>query len=161
MKQLFIRHLNQLKDLLNKIPDDLLDKSLTDDMFDLCTQAKIAAHFALRGYCPLIDTELPNYQSQASSKVALFQQIDDSIMFLEQAKDTTSLNNDILVTEKAGFADVALGQVDFIHTYILPNMLFHMAMVYAIAKLNGISVSKGDFDGIHQYPQAFSFIQKG
>lgn len=159
MKQLFIRHLKQLKTLLSKIPEDLLDKSLTGDMFDLQTQTKIAANFALRGYCPLLKLEVPNYQSQIVSKGALIEQIDASILFLEQVDDVSELNNAILIPEKAGFADVELGQVDFIHNYILPNMLFHMAMVYAIARSNGVPVSKGDFDGIHQYPEAFSFIE--
>jgi hypothetical protein len=30
-------------------------------------------------------------------------------------------------------------------------------MVYAIARVSGIPLTKGDFDGIHTYPTGFSF----
>ena len=49
---------------------------------------------------------------------------------------------------------------DFIYQYIVPNLLFDMSMVYAIAKSRGVSLTKGDFDGIHSYPAAVSFTKK-
>jgi hypothetical protein len=46
---------------------------------------------------------------------------------------------------------------EYVSSFVLPNFFFHISMVYAIAKNNGVSVSKGDFDGIHQYPKGFSW----
>jgi hypothetical protein len=31
-------------------------------------------------------------------------------------------------------------------------------MAYAIARAAGVPLSKGDFDGYHQYPDGFSFV---
>jgi hypothetical protein len=46
---------------------------------------------------------------------------------------------------------------EYVSSFVLPNFFFHISMVYAIAKNNGVSVSKGDYDGIHQYPKGFSW----
>jgi hypothetical protein len=52
---------------------------------------------------------------------------------------------------------VELNGHEFIELYIIPNFLFHLSMAYAIARAEGIAVSKGDFDGFHSYPEGFCF----
>jgi hypothetical protein len=57
-----------------------------------------------------------------------------------------------LCQSRAGEADVALPGSAFLHTYALPNFFFHMTLVYALLRLQGVPVTKGDFDGYHRYP---------
>jgi len=71
----------------------------------------------------------------------------------------TELNDARLIKERAGFADLELVEPHFIHHYGLPNFFFHLSMVYAIARQQGVVLSKADFDGFHDYPNGFSFIQ--
>ena len=69
-----------------------------------------------------------------------------------------SLDNQSYVSDTAGFAKLQFGQPEFLHQYILPNFFFHISMLYAIAKLNGVVLSKADYDGYHAYPAGFSFV---
>ncbi|EOV1092755.1 DUF1993 family protein [Vibrio fluvialis] len=59
-----------------------------------------------------------------------------------------------------GSIQIALAPFEFFHHYIVPNMLFHLSMVYAIARANGVALSKGDMDGLHRYSPGFSFLPK-
>lgn len=67
----------------------------------------------------------------------------------------TNIDNDNeRIPEEPEFRKLSLGQVDFIYQYIVPNLLFDMSMVYAIAKSRGVSLTKGDL-------MAFIAIQQG
>ena len=39
----------------------------------------------------------------------------------------------------------------------LPNLYFHQAMLHVALKQAGVRLGKADFDGIHEYPEGFSF----
>ena len=49
IKGLLSLYLNQLEVIVTKVPDELFSLSLTNDMFSLEMNAKIAANFLLRG----------------------------------------------------------------------------------------------------------------
>lgn len=71
-----------------------------------------------------------------------------------------ALNDPVTHQEKAGFNEVKLSQSDFIHQYIIPNDMFHMSMVYAVTRHNGVALSKDDVDGLHSYPEGLSFLDE-
>ena len=58
---------------------------------------------------------------------------------------------------QAGFADLELPGLAFLHEFGLPNLYFHQAMLHVALKHAGVSLGKADFDGIHEYPEGFSF----
>ena len=62
-----------------------------------------------------------------------------------------------LVRFQAGFADLELPGLAFLHEFGLPNLYFHQAMVHVALKHAGVNLGKADFDGIHEYPEGFSF----
>lgn len=157
VKALFLHCLEQLEHLTKNIPAEHFDKSLNDNMFCLAIQAKIATNFVLRGYCPLLRTEIVSFDQDSNEKAAIVKQIRSTIEHLAALPEVTHLDETVEHSEKAGFAMVALPQPAFIHQYILPNLHFHMSMIYAIARCNGVMLSKGDYDGFHQYPSGFSF----
>jgi len=158
IKSLFQHYLNQLNVIVTKIPQDDFSASLTDDMFSLAMNAKIATNFALRGYCPLLGLEVASFDNEKVDKVAVLDQISKTLNYLNDSIEVKNLNSQVKVTDKAGFAELNLSQPEFIHQYILPNFYFHISMVYAIAKSKGVELSKADFDGLHSYPSGFSFV---
>lgn len=159
IKELFKGYLLQLETIVNKVPPELFSESLTDYMFSLEMNAKIAANFVLRGYYPLLGKEAVSLMSDEQGKAAVVRQIIATRALLEKFPEIHNLDDSKVITDKAGFSEIELCQSDFIHQYIVPNYFFHMGMVYAIAKSKGVPVSKGDFDGLHSYPASFSFVR--
>ncbi|UXI03391.1 DUF1993 domain-containing protein [Photobacterium sp. TY1-4] len=156
---MLIHYLDQLENLVAKVSDDVFEQALTEDMFPFAMQVKIAANFALRGYCPLLGNPVVSFQAQENTRHAVSQQIVQTRDYLRGQPEVTALDPDVMLSDKAGFTEVSLPQPQFIHHYILPNFFFHISMAYAIAKVQGEPVSKADFDGYHAYPPGFSFIQ--
>lgn len=159
VQQRFCRHLKQLRAMLTKVPEQLFECSLAEDMFPLATHAKIAANFSLRGYCPLLGKAVVSLSQSEQTRAAVLRQIDDSLQYLAKAEPIDKFDDSVMLSDKAGFNQLELCQSEFINLYIFPNMLFHISMVYAIARANGVALSKGDFDGLHSYPEGFSFIE--
>ena len=159
VKSLLLSYLKQLLCIVSKIPESLFGKALAPDMFNLSMNGKIAANFAVRGYQPLLQTHssAPVFP-QDNDKQALLNQINEIVTWLDAQSEVTELNEDVWVTEQAGEAEIILPQTQFIHQYIIPNFMFHMSMVYAIARANGVTMSKGDFDGIHQYSEQVNLV---
>lgn len=158
IKSVFLGYLTQLQHIVTKIPEDCFAESLTNDMFSLEVNAQIAANFLLRGYCPLIDRSSELIELSGSGKDASLELLSRVRLQLQACPEFAEFDDSIVLQDKAGFADVMLPQSEFVLKYIIPNMLFHMSMVYAIARKSGANLSKGDFDGLHHYPAAFSFI---
>jgi hypothetical protein len=62
-----------------------------------------------------------------------------------------------VVRFQAGFADLELAGEDFLARFGLPNLYFHQAMAHVALKQAGVPLGKADFDGLHDYPEGFSF----
>ncbi|OAJ93247.1 DUF1993 family protein [Vibrio bivalvicida] len=156
---LFQRYLTQLRQMVVKVPSEVFDTSLAEGMFSLEMHAKIAANFTLRGCCPLLGVETVSLFREESGKLPVIEQIDATLSYLSGVEGRASYDDTKILRDKAGFSEVELPESEFIHVYIVPNILFHMSMVYAIAKTHDVPLSKGDFDGLHSYPEGFSFVK--
>lgn len=156
---LFLSYLKQLSSLVERVPAPFFDKSLAPDMFSLAMNSKIAANFLVRGYAPLLEEPGTDINvtdvNEKSAVVAFINEVKD---WLKSQTRVTTLDDNKLISERAGHKDTELTQTQFIYQYIIPNFMFHMGMVYAIARSEGVALSKGDFDGIHWYPKGFSFV---
>ena len=62
-----------------------------------------------------------------------------------------------VIAHRAGFADLEQDGATFLHLYGMPNFLFHVTMGYAALRAAGVPLGKADFDGLHAYPEGFSF----
>lgn len=158
IKSLFQYYLSQLDVIVSKIPPEKFPLTLANGMFTLEMNAKIAANFALRGYCPLLNHSVVSFFRDESGKEAVQEQLSETIKYLNELPEVIQFDDKKLLKDKAGFSEVELSQPVFIYRYIFPNFLFHISMVYAIAKANGVELGKGDYDGIHSYPEGFSFV---
>ncbi|MFG1497184.1 DUF1993 family protein [Saccharospirillum sp. HFRX-1] len=159
LQKLLLHYLQQLIQLLERIPAECYQASLAPDMFSLAEQARIASNYSLRLYCPLIQQPVPDFDQVNLSKLALLLEVTQRRDYLQRQPAVTELNEARLINERAGFADLELTEPHFIHHYGLPNFFFHFSMVYAIARQQGVVLSKADFDGYHIYPDGFSFFQ--
>ena len=163
----FIYYLERLQDILfkiertNKAHIDILNAQLSEDMLPFSNQVATTANFALRACCPLAGRKKVSFMTPPFSFATLKQGIADTIDYLTAIPviEFDRPANEIL-REQAGFTEVALVREKFLHQYVLPNFYFHFSMVYAIARSNGIPLSKQDFDGYHKYPEGFSFVSK-
>lgn len=160
---LFIHYLKKLNEIINKVETyestaDMLEARLCKDMLPFINQVSTTVNFALRACYPLAEMETVLLQPQTQKFVGLKQQIAAALQLLTAIpaeKLTTDQGG--LIQEKAGFSELALPRTEFLYFYALPNFFFHLSMVYAIARARGVPLSKGDFDGYHQYPDNFSF----
>jgi hypothetical protein len=62
-----------------------------------------------------------------------------------------------MIRFQAGFADLELPGEVYLHAFGLPNLYFHHAMAHVALKQAGVRLGKADFDGLHDYPEGFSF----
>lgn len=62
-----------------------------------------------------------------------------------------------LVRFQAGLADLELDGHAYLHRFGLPNLYFHQAMLHVVLKQAGVRLGKADFDGLHLYPDGFTF----
>ncbi len=162
--RIYTHYLEQLHKLLEKVEkqstDDasILNARLRDGMFPLAQQARTAISFSLRACCPLAGLDIVSFNRQETTFKAIQTELQETLEYLRQIPAGSFADyQNRQITTKSGFADHSMSGEDYLHLYTLPNFFFHLSMVYAIARQQGIEVSKGDFDGFHQYPSGFSF----
>lgn len=158
LNRVFQHYLGRIEHLLQRIPDNCLDASLAPDMLNLAEHARTAIQFSLRVLCPLLQRELPDFEAQQLTRATLQRQLEQTQAFIAELPVWSAADNQHRIHERAGFADLDFSAADFVSLYGLPNFYFHLSMVYAIARAQGVPLSKGDFDGWHRYPDGFSFV---
>ena len=158
----FVYYLDLLTRLIAKVEQELdgeaeiLQARLAPDMFPLGVQVEIAASFALRACCPIAGKPVVSFSHGHASFADLKRQLIETIEHIEMLD---SLENDLdtVVHAEAGPTPVSLPASEFLSRFAYPNFFFHLSMVYAIARSRGVPLTKGDFDGFHEYPPGFSF----
>ena len=65
-----------------------------------------------------------------------------------------------VIAHKAGDAVLSQAGGDYLRLFALPNLWFHLAMAFAIARASGVPVGKADYDGWHSYAPGFSFVKR-
>jgi hypothetical protein len=162
-KEIFLNHLVLLHQFIEKVEASAVNEStllkarLVDDMFPLNVQTKIAANFALRACCPLAGRKYQELAGDIDSFQQLKAYVSSTIDYINQLSEPILAPLDLYVEDNAGLNEISLPAAEYVSSFVLPNFFFHISMVYAIAKSNGIAVTKGDFDGIHRYPNGFSW----
>ena len=149
-------YIKQLANLLAKIPSereaDFLSRSIAPDMRPLWQQVLITLGFALRATAPLAGLATPQLDFQAKNLAQLQQDIKYTQAFLAQLTAAQFDHAPDRIEHQAGNATHSMSGEVYLHQYALPNFFFHLTCVYAILRQQGIALSKGDFDGFHQYP---------
>lgn len=156
----FLHYLGQAEALLAKIKasPDILQASLAPDMLSCGRQFASAAGFALRGTYPLLGQPVPDFaraDMDHSGLMARLRFAAEALKTLEPADFEGAESR--RVRHRAGFAELEQSGVDYLNLFALPNFFFHLGMGFAIMRQGGFEIGKSDFDGLHDYPQGFSF----
>lgn len=158
----FARYLFRLMEMLvhaeafcrhHNLPEDsLLNARLAPDMLPLGVQVEIAVNFVYRACAPLAGLPVPPFGEHRESLARLQARVATAQAFLstlrpEDFADAAGRT----IHDPAGETTVALDGSTFLQQYALPNFFFHLSMVYALLRQQGLPLSKGDFDGWHVY----------
>lgn len=134
-----------------------LEQRPADGMLPAAKQVATAAQFTLRVAYPLAERRVPEVsepldapglRSRVATTRRLLDALDPAAFAGAEAR---------MVRAQAGFAALELPGELFVHRFGLPNFYFHLAMAHVALKQAGAPLGKADFDGLHDYPQGFSF----
>jgi hypothetical protein len=120
-------------------------------------QVATAAQFTLRTAYPLAGRRAPEVRGALDADGLLARIADTRALLAELPPGDFDGTEERLVRFQAGFADLELPGEAFLHRFGLPNLYFHHAMAHVALKQAGVRLGKADFDGLHDYPEGFSF----
>ncbi|MCM2678682.1 DUF1993 family protein [Echinimonas agarilytica] len=159
----FVRYLNQLAHMLDvlkssPVRENILEHRLANDMFPLRQQVCVTIAFASRTCFPAANLEIPELNYTLTTFGELQAEIERIISLIQHIPETHFEELELrTVLTQAGDAELCLPGHEFLLSYAIPNFMFHLCAVYAIARSAGVDFGKQDFDGYHQYPKGFSF----
>jgi uncharacterized protein len=129
----------------------LAQARLFPDMYPLARQVQIACDTSKGAAARLAGVEVPKHEDTEVTFAELKARIAKTVDFLKtitpaQLKDAESRAIEIKFPDGSWKFTGASYVTDF----VLPNFYFHVGMVYALLRKNGIDVGKGDFLGAIQ-----------
>jgi hypothetical protein len=132
-------------------PAVLAQSRLFPDMHPLVRQVQIACDTAKGAAARLAGIEVPKHEDNEATLADLKARIAKTVDFLKsvnaaQLKDAES--RDIEIKFPSGswkFTGIA-----YLADFVLPNFYFHVSMVYALLRKNGVEIGKNDFLGALQ-----------
>lgn len=131
-----------------KVPEEVfLNFRLYPDMFPLSRQVQIACDNACRGAARLAGAQLPSF---ADTETTFAQLVERTQKALAYVQGTSSDAIDARASETITFPiggnrEMSLPAEQFLLTYTLPNVYFHVTTAYDILRHNGVVLGKGDF----------------
>ena len=146
-----------LAELADAVPG-ALDARLAPDGFGAGEHLVVAQGFALRTVFPVLGRETPELGTDEPTAAGIGQRHAELAAILDDI-----LPEDFAGAERrrvshvAGEARLDQGAADYVRLFGVPNF-FHVTMGYASLRAGGVDVGKARFDGLHGYPQGFSFV---
>ncbi|MGC3965015.1 MAG: DUF1993 domain-containing protein [Rhodocyclaceae bacterium] len=125
-----------------------LNSRLYPDMLPLSAQVQIATDMVKGGAARLAGLEPPRYEDNETTIEELIARIAKTIAYLETfepAQIDGSEERDIVLKMRRG--DLHFKGIEYVRSFVLPNMYFHATTAYAIGRHNGVVLGKMDFLG--------------
>lgn len=154
----FARGLRVVSNLLEKaqahveqggiVPEILLGARLAPDMLDLTAQVQRVSDTAKLSVQRLSAIPAPKFEDNETSFEQLQQRIADTITYVEgvnAGQMAGSAQREVVLNwtdEGTKFAGD-----DYLLSFALPNFYFHVSMVHAILRNNGVTIGKLDYLG--------------
>jgi hypothetical protein len=132
-------------------PVVLAQARLFPDMYPLARQVQIACDTAKGAAARLAGIEVPKHEDTETTLAELKARIAKTVDFLKsvtpaQLKDAESRAIEIKFPNGSWkFTGIA-----YLTDFVLPNFYFHVSMVYALLRKNGVDIGKMDFLGAIQ-----------
>ena len=126
----------------------LAQSRLFPDMHPLVRQVQIACDTAKGAAGRLAQIEIPKHEDTETTFAELKARIAKTLDFVNsvnaaQLKDAES--RDIEIKFPSG--SWKFTGIGYLTGFVLPNFYFHVSMVYALLRKNGVEIGKGDFLG--------------
>ena len=153
----FIKYLGNLRHLLSLAQADvqargydeqaLVQYRLAPDMLPFKTQICIACDAAKLCVARVAELEAPKFENTENTLDELITRIDRTVSWLQGVSPTAL---DGLEAKAITFPVGKLGTrtllgEDYVKTWALPNVFFHITTAYAILRHNGVALGKSDF----------------
>ena len=137
---------------------DLLSAQLVPGQFDLAAQFRTVSIFALRTVMPVIGREWSLAPAEAGIAGLQAQAADAARQIAAVKRPAFDGASARRIMHKAGDAVLTQDAATYLVHFAVPNLWFHLSLAYAILRQAGVPVGKADFDGLHSYPDGFSFV---
>ena len=129
-------------------PSVFINARLAPDMFPLARQVQIATDGVKGCAARLAGIEIPSYADTETSFDELQARIAKTIAFIQTvtpAQIDGTEGKDIHL--KFGPYELDFKGQDYLLTFVLPNLFFHVTAAYAILRHNGVDIGKKDYLG--------------
>ena len=129
-------------------PAVLLSARLAPDMLPLTRQIQIAGDIAKNSLARLAGQEQPRFEVNETTIEQLRARLARTIDYIKSIPASAfegSETRDIKVP--AGERTLEFKGLDFLQTWVIPNVFFHVTTAYNILRHNGVDLGKADFIG--------------
>lgn len=130
-------------------PSVLLGMRLAPDMFPLVRQVQIATDIAKNGVGRMTGSEAPKLADDETSFEQLAERIDRVLAYIEAvpvAAFEGAEVRDVAVPTRAR-GDLHFKGLDYLLSFVLPNVHFHCTAAYALLRHAGVPLGKADYLG--------------
>lgn len=151
----FIKSLGGLKVILEKTSAHLteagideaefLQSRLIDDMFPFVKQVQIATDNAKNIVKRLTDIETPVFEDTETTMAQLQDRIDRTIAFLTTIPEDAFKDSGSRQVKLPFYPDQFMTGFDYAREFVIPNFFFHVSIAYALARKEGVQISKTDY----------------
>jgi len=117
-------------------------------MYPITNQVQIATDMSKGAGARLAGLDVPSYSDDETTFEDLQARISKTISFLETidaAQLEGSESRDISL--KIGKRTLAFKGLDYVTSFVLPNVYFHVTTAYNILRHNGVEIGKRDYLG--------------
>jgi hypothetical protein len=129
----------------------LAQARLFPDMHPLLRQVQIACDTAKGAGARLAQLEIPKHPDTETTFAELKARITKTLDFLKTITPAQVQGAEARAIEiKFPNGSWKFTGVSYLTEFVLPNFYFHLSMVYALLRNNGVDVGKGDFLGAIQ-----------
>lgn len=130
-------------------PAVLVNARLAPDMYPLSKQVQIACDISKNGCARLAGQTPPAFQDSEQSLEDLKARIARTVDYLKSIPASAFEGAEERDIKLPAGPDTTLDfkGLDFLQTWVIPNVLFHATTTYLILRHNGVDVGKRDFLG--------------
>lgn len=131
-----------------KLPEEVfLNFRLFPDMFPLTRQVQIATDQLTRGAARLSGTELPSFPDVETSFAQLIERTVKANAYVQSASSEAmdGRAGATISIPVGGGQEMAMTCLQYLTSFVFPNLYFHSATAYNILRHNGVVLGKRDF----------------
>lgn len=125
---------------------NFLEARLYPDMFEMKRQVYIATDMVRRGGIRLAGGDPDTREDDEQTFAALAARCETALADIMQQDDTElDTNPEGEITMDIPSGELKMSKRQFLMTFIIPNMMFHASMAYALLRMQGVQLGKMDF----------------